>query len=402
MRLLSRQKIGRRSVLCALAALAVCAAVPANARASVGWIVHGRGFGHGVGMSAYGAYGYALHGWGYQAILAHYYRGTTIGFLRRPRVVRVLLAVDSGDAVFSEATAACGRRLDPSRFYEAHLVGRSVRLRTSGGRPLANCGHELRARGEDGIAIVGLGTYRGALEAIPSSESSDSLNVVNALPVNQYVKGVIPNESPPSWPPAELEAQAVAARSFALAAGVGGEGFDLYSDTRSQVYKGLESEYASSNAAARATANQVVEYKGHVAKTLYSACSGGHTESIQNVFGGPATPYLVGVPDPFDYYCPLHTWTLRFSGPRISSLLGAYLKGRLAKVVVTKRGLTPRIIEARLYGTGGVSAVSGEQLEIALGGYSTWMTFQKLVKRPGKPRSRVRRPSSGGVAQPSG
>ena len=64
-------------------------------------------------------------------------------------------------------------------------------------------------------------------------------------PVDQYVKGVIPNESPPSWPTEELKAQAVASRSFALTAGVGGNGFDLYADTRSQVYKGLESEYAT-------------------------------------------------------------------------------------------------------------------------------------------------------------
>ncbi|HXQ89418.1 MAG TPA: hypothetical protein VN733_07225, partial [Solirubrobacterales bacterium] len=52
---------------------------PAAAQASVSWVVHGRGFGHGVGMSAYGAYGYAKAGKGYRFILGHYYRGTTIG-----------------------------------------------------------------------------------------------------------------------------------------------------------------------------------------------------------------------------------------------------------------------------------------------------------------------------------
>ena len=54
-------------------------------------------------------------------------------------------------------------------------------------------------------------------------------------------------------------------------------------------------------------------YGGKIAETYFSACSGGHTESVQNVFFGPAVPYLVGVPDPYDYYCPLHNWTLRFS-----------------------------------------------------------------------------------------
>lgn len=360
--------------------LALMLALPAPAAAAVNWVVHGRGFGHGVGMSAYGAYGYALHGKGYRFILGHYYQGTTIGTVSGPHIVRVLLQISSGDVVFSNASGACGKALDPQRSYEAHRVGGSVRLRSSGGRPLANCGQRLRAAGNGGqIAIAGLGTYRGALETVPTEEAAGSLNVVNALPLEQYVKGVIPNESPPSWPAAELEAQAVASRSFALTAGVGGNGFDLYADTRSQVYKGLESEYTTSNAAAEATRGQVVEYGGKVAETLFSACSGGHTESIQDVFGGPAIPYLQGVPDPYDYYCPLHKWTLHFSGPQISARLGAYLKGRLKQVVITKRGVTPRIIAAKLIGTGGVSSVSGEQLEVALGGYGTWMSFEKVV-----------------------
>jgi stage II sporulation protein D len=367
---------------CALAASVALAglATVTPAQASVSWVVHGRGFGHGVGMSAYGAYGYALHGKDYPFILGHYYSGTTIGTLPGPRVVRVLLDVSRGDVGFSGASGACGVALDPARDYEAHRVARSVLLRSSGGELLANCGQKLRAAGAGTIAIAGIGSFRGALETVPTESDSGSLNVVNALAVDQYVKGVIPNESPPTWPEAELKAQAVASRSFALTAGVGGNGFDLYADTRSQVYKGLESEYARTNAMANATRGQVVEYQGKVAETLFSACSGGHTESIQYVFGS-AVPYLVGVPDPYDYYCPLHTWTLRFSGPEISAKLAAYLDGRLKQVVVTKRGVSPRIIEAKLIGTGGVSTVSGEQLEVALGGYDTWMTFEKVVSK---------------------
>ena len=350
-----------------------------SAQASVSWVVHGHGFGHGVGMSAYGAYGYAEHGKGYRFILGHYYTGASLGTISGPRVVRVLLDVSSDDVGFSGATSACGKALDPGRDYEAHRVGGAVKLRSSGGKPLADCGHRLRAAGGGQIAIAGEGTYRGALEAVPTESDSGSLNVVNALAVDQYVKGVIPNESPSSWPMAELRAQAVVSRSFALTAAVGGNGFDLYADTRSQVYNGLESETARSNAAAESTRGQVVEYGGKIAETYFSACSGGHTESVQNVFFGPAIPYLVGVLDPYDYYCPLHSWTLEFSGPEISSKLGGYLDGRLKQVVITKRGVSPRIISANLYGTGGVTKVSGEQLEVALGGYSTWMTFQKIA-----------------------
>ena len=370
--------INRVSATTAVASLLLALACPLAAQGSVSWVVHGRGFGHGVGMSAYGAYGYARHGKSYRFILGHYYRGTTIGTLTKPRVVRVLLDISPGDVEFSGATSACGQQLDPGRSYEAHRVARSVKLRTSGGKPLANCGRRLRAAGAGKIAIAGVGTYRGALETVPTESEAGSLNVVNALALEQYAKGVMPNEVPPSWPTEELRAHAIAVRSIALTGDVGGNGFDLYADTRSQVYEGLESEYAATNAAVAATRGQVVMYGGDVAQTLYSACSGGHTESAVNVFGSPV-PYLVGVPDPYDYYCPLHKWTLDFSGPEISSRLGAYLQGKLKQVVITKTGLSPRIISAKLVGTGGTTTVSGSELSVALGGYDTWMTFEKVV-----------------------
>lgn len=366
-------------LLIALAALVLTSVYPAAAQAGVSWVVHGRGFGHGVGMSAYGAYGYAKAGKNYRFILGHYYRGTTIGTLEKPRVVRVLLDIEPGDVEFSGATSACGKALDPARNYEAHRVGKSVKLRSSGGKPLANCGRKLRAAGRGKIAIAGHGTFRGALETVPTESDAGSLNIVNALALEQYVKGVMPNEVPPSWPTEELKAQALAVRSIALTGDVGGNGFELYSDTRSQVYEGLESEYDRTNQAVDATRGQVVMYGGDVAQTLYSACSGGHTESAVNVFGSPV-PYLVGVPDPYDYHCPLHKWTLDFSGPEISSRLGGYLQGKLKRVTITKTGVSPRIVSAKLIGTGGTTTVTGSQLSVALGGYDTWMTFEKVVK----------------------
>lgn len=350
-----------------------------SAQAGVSWVVRGHGFGHGVGVSQYGAYGFALHGKSYRFILAHYYQGTTIGEVSGVRVVRVLLDISPTDVGFSGATSACGRALDPGREYEAHRNGSRVKLRSSAGMPLADCGRKLRAAGRGKVTIAGVGTYRGALEVVPTESDVGSLNVVNALALEQYVKGVVPNESPPSWPAAELRAQAVEARSFALTAGVGGNGFDLYDDTRSQVYEGLGSETDSTNAATADTRGEVVMYGSKIAETFFSACSGGYTESVQNVFFGPPVPYLVGVPDPYDSLCPLHDWTLRFSGPEISAKLGGYLDGRLKQVVVTQRGVSPRIVAARLIGTGGVTKASGEQLQVALGAYSTWMSFEKIA-----------------------
>src|SRR6201996_5111843 len=167
--------------LLALAATLVCAGAPfaADARAQVSWVVHGPGFGPGVGMSAYGAYGYALHGKGYKFILGHYYPGTTLGTISGPNVVHVLLSTSTGDVDFSEATSACRTKLEPTRTYEAHRLGDTVVLRTSAGKPLAKCGAKLRAAGKGVINIAGVGRYRGALATLVNE--SGELNVVNAL-----------------------------------------------------------------------------------------------------------------------------------------------------------------------------------------------------------------------------
>ena len=87
---------------------------------------------------------------------------------------------------------------------------------SGGGKPLANCGRRLRAAGKGKIMIAGQGTYRGALETVPTESEAGSLNVVNALALEQYAKGVMPNEVPPSWPTEELRAHALAVRSIAL------------------------------------------------------------------------------------------------------------------------------------------------------------------------------------------
>ena len=174
---------------------------PVGAEASVSWVVHGRGFGHGVGMSAYGAYGYAKQGKNYRFILGHYYTGTSLGTLERTRVVRVLLDISPGDVEFSGATSACGKALDPGRSYEAHRNGNSILLRSSGGKALAGCGRKLRAAGRGKIAIAGQGTFRGALETVPTESDPGSLNIVNALALEQYVKGVMPKRCRPPGRP---------------------------------------------------------------------------------------------------------------------------------------------------------------------------------------------------------
>jgi len=339
---------------------------PAPGANAATWTVKGGGFGHGVGMSSYGSYGYATHGWSYRKILRHYYQHTRVRDLRKSHIVRVLLNVDPGNAYFSGAKRACGIKLNPKRTYGAKLHGTHVRLVRRSGKKLANCGTRLRTDNDGKVVFKGLGRYRGGFEAV-ASESSGSLNVVNAVDVNAYVKGVIPNEAIPSWPMTALRVQAVAARSIALTGSVGGNGFDLYNDTRSQVYGGYDTELHRTNKAASDTSNEVVSYKGKVALAMFSASSGGHTENVENVFYSSAVPYLEGVKDTYDDVSPYHRWVRSYSSSEMNSLLGGYVSGRLKKVVITKYGVSKRIVWARLYGTGGVTKIRGDTFQYALG-----------------------------------
>lgn len=354
-------------------------AAPARAGAAT-WIVNGGGYGHGVGMSAYGAYGFGLHGSDYRQILGHYFRGIRLTTMREAPQARVLLAVSPDDVSFTRARVACGERLDPSRTYSARRRGSSLRLLANSGKLLARCGPRLHARGGRMVRIEGLGTYRGALEVVPTDSASGSLNVVNRLDVNSYARGSLPGEVPPEWPMATLKAFAVAVRSIALSTEVGGNGFDLYSDTRTQIYGGVELESERTDRAVRATRGQVATYGGDVAQTTYFSSSGGRTES--GFLGAPEVPYLHSVPDPYDHYSPQHRWTFRFTQAEIDARLGPYVSGRLRGIRVTKRGDSPRIDYARLIGTGGASTIRGDTLAAALGLYDRWAYFKKVRGGP--------------------
>jgi stage II sporulation protein D len=241
---------------------------------------------------------------------------------------------------------------------------------------LARCGNRLHADSPGWLRIAGLGVYRGALETVPTESQTGSLNVVNALNVNNYVRGSVPAEVPPEWPLATLKTFAVAARSIGLSTDVGGNGFAIYSDTRTQNYGGVAVESARTDRATRATRNQVVTYRGEVAQTTYFSSSGGRTEA--GFLGAPPVPYLESVPDPYDYYSPLHRWTFRFTQAEIDARLGPFLKGRLRRIEVTERGSSPRIDYARLIGTAGTTTIRGDTLEAALGLYDRWAYFRKV------------------------
>ena len=122
------------------------------------------------------------------------------------------------------------------------------------------------------------------------------------VPLERYVRGVVSAEMPSSWPLAALEAQAIASRTYALTAHAGGSRFDVYSDTRSQVYLGVAAETAATNAAVAATAGKIVALRrAGRRRPTSSRAPGAMTESIQNAFlGSQPEPWLRGVADPYD------------------------------------------------------------------------------------------------------
>jgi stage II sporulation protein D len=357
-----------------LIALGACAALFSALAPVAGadWVIKGRGFGHGVGMSQYGAQGFAQHGRSYKQILHHYYLDTKLG-VAKTKKVRVLVGSGNSSVGFRGAKKACGHSTKPRGDYSFDLRNGQVKLRRGSG-VIANCGRQATAGGGKAVSIAG-DRYHGALIV---RRDNGALLSINKVSIDDYVKGVVPNEMPAAWEPAALKTQAVAARSFALATTVNGDGFDLYDDTRSQVYGGLDSERRSSNRAVAATSRQVLRYHGKVIVAYFSSTSGGRTESVQFGFPGASpVPYLKSAKDPFDDISPYHRWKLKRSDHTVASRLRGLFKGKLRRIKILETGVSPRIVRARIVGSRGSSVVSGPTLQGRLQLLSTWASFKR-------------------------
>jgi stage II sporulation protein D len=377
------------SLLTALLVLALSAPA-AQAATSSNFTVRGAGFGHGIGLSQYGAYGYAAHGSNSRDIVLHYYKGTQLGNMAG-RTIRVLLQQGKGTVWISGATRAGSHKLDSTKSYRLMKKGiDAVELRTSGGKRIATMQGVVTVSSSSGSfalggrAINGLsdGRYRGKLEV--RAGTFGGLTAVNALSLDDYIQGVIVGEMPTSWPQQALEAQAIVARSYALTTDAGGAIFDQYPDTRSQMYYGMSRETKGTNQAVQSTAGQVVMYGGTVASTYYFSTSGGRTENIENSWPGSSpVPYLRSVDDPYDNLSPRHRWRFVWSKSKLDAKLGSFVKGRLKSVKVTKRGESPRIVNAQVLGTRGSVNVTGPQLRSRLGLYDTWAYFVTIKSGQG-------------------
>jgi stage II sporulation protein D len=346
------------------------------------FVVTGRGWGHGVGLSQWGAYGFARQGATYERILAHYYSGTALGPAPISRVRVLLVPGKPRLTISSQAPFRVRDGLGETHTLEARAqtFGPGLRLRVDGRRQAqALPGPLLFIPGASPLRLDR--PYRGQLQV---SVVSGRLRAVNHVALEGYLFGVVPAEMPHHWPAEALKAQAVAARTYALAVRKVGGDFDLYPDVRSQVYRGIVGEKPSATAAVQATAGQVVLYRGQIAKTYFFSTSGGRTATVTDVWpGSPPIPYLVSVQDPYDSASPHHQWgPIPMKAARLQRVLRA--PGRLLDVraSVTASG---RVRTVTAIGSQGQATVSGADVRRALGLRSTWFRVGvlSLAQPPG-------------------
>ena len=346
--------------------LMVALCLPAQAGAGTLFLIDGRGWGHGIGMSQYGARGYARAGWGYERILAHYYPGTQLRAVPARRV-RVLLAEGRAEVEIGSTK--------PFRVVDAR--GKVRKLKPGTRRLVAARPGKLRfpLRYEPGASPLTLdgNAYRGALIV---HRDPRKLMVVNKLPLDRYLRGVVPWEMPDDWHSEALRAQSVVARSYVLATLKPGTRFDLYADTRSQVYGGIAAEARSTNLAIGSTAGQVLLWNGRVATTFYHSTSGGRTASVAEVWPrATPVPYLVSVPDPYDGLSKHHRWgPVRLTPVEVGKLLGL----GPVRDVIAARGPSGRVTELKLKLPTGTRTMLSQDFRRAVDLRSTWFAVRVL------------------------
>ena len=357
----------------------------------------GRGYGHGVGMSQYGARGRALAGQLAPAILAHYFAKTTLGTRDVNTTVRVLLLTGLASTPAKPLTIV-GRAgtwaIDGiARTFPADAKA-TLAPTTSGATTWA-----LTVTSATG-AILHTGTVTGyqyvrpvasttLLELVSKATTtniyrglfrlrlSTTAMVMNHVGLDLYLRGVVPLEMPSSWPVEALRAQAIAARSYAvyrLHPTVGT--YDVFDDTRSQVYRGRKAETTAGTAAVNATAGTVLLSGTAVVNALFHSAAGGWTENNENVFVSSsgkivagAVSYLRGSSDrapdgtAYDTASRYATWkTLTYTGATLSAILAKDARtnvGTLTKLDLSRRGVSGRLISVTLTGSLGTKTVSG-------------------------------------------
>lgn len=358
---------------------------------------YGRGYGHGLGMSQYGARGRALAGQDAATILTHYYPGTTLAATDPNQPVRILVlsrfkstaaiplriygrgapwTIDGIDGTFPQDALLRVIRIGAGlRVIVADATGATLLDQVTGGmvlvRPSAAATGRIQVWSKPGA----YDTYRGVIRLLVSGKGVD---VINETTLDLYLLGVVPAEMSPTWPTEALRAQAIAARSYAArrlhpATGT----FDLFDDSRTQVYRGSVGEKPGSSAAVADTTGQILMSGTAIVEALFHSDDGGATENNENVYvsssGGvfvQPVSYLRGSPDrapdgtSYDAGAPRATWqTASYTLDQLSAVFAADARtnvGALTALNLTDRGVSGRLISVTLTGSAGTKTVAGE------------------------------------------
>jgi stage II sporulation protein D len=354
------------------------------------FLVSGHGWGHGVGMGQWGAQGYALQGYTDDQILAAYYPGTTAGQTTASSV-RVLLASGKKNLTISSTQPIAivdGSGIDHTLPPGKTTLTPKLQLVVDGSSSKQALEPPLTFSPETGSTLTLGRAYRGQIVV---DVASGKLRAIDVLPLEQYLYGVVPAEMPSTWLSAALEAQAVAARSYALASRRAAAPFDVYADGRSQAYLGVSVETPAATEAVDETAGEVLLYNNQVADTLFSSSTGGWTQSAADAFGSAGLPYLVSLKDPYDTISPYHDWgPVPVTGQTLGKALG--VKGRIADATVAHNS-SRRVKTVKITSLSGATlrttSVRGTTTQSALGLRSTWFSVGVLSLQPPSPNAPV-------------
>lgn len=413
---LHRQHARRVALLVTVAVVAVVLpSASAQGAAGGNATFVGHGWGHGRGMGQYGAYGYAVNaGWTYDRILKHYYGGTTLATnAGNPTMTVELTRVTGLDTIVTGnglainnvavgAAAVLIRRTGSGAFqvYSATGCGGPWQARTGllgSGLTISTSGSQEVMGNLIHVCEPKKGTwYRGRLKVVDGGGKQYALNSVG---VQDYLRGVIPRESPASWGSAgsgrgmeALKAQAVAARSYALgSASRSPSGASTCDTTACQVYGGVFEQFPGkslkpledprTDAATLATIGRVMRAANRsIARTEFSSSTGGWT-------AGGTFPALEDLGDATPNN-PNHTWVTRSDGtpatysfPDVAARLGT---GAISSMAVTARSghgaEGGRATNVRVVSTTGVVRdFTGNQVRLALGLKSDWFSVSGIT-----------------------
>ena len=422
------RRVVRATLPCALLLIVVLGTAPTPASASGTFTFYGSGDGHGIGMSQWGAYGLAQMGWTHQHIVQHFFKGTRV-VTSAPLPGRIRVGLTSGrTSVHLRAQAG------QVRLWIGHPGGRLVGAIQSGTTwTVLARKHDYAVRRPNGKLVGGRGwggpranlivTYQdqGSRVFIPEADAiwyhgfaykrgSIEMNLTSCGDANGCVERLIARldfedyllglgEVPASWPMAAMQAQAVAARSYAA---YDVQHYPIRSDcncdltdgSSDQTYIGFNREAGTDGArwvkAVRSTAHEVATYHGNVIQAFYAASDGGHTDSVQDVWhgGNPAykIPWLTGVCDPGESTSanPWTDWKKSYSAAYVTSRLAPYTTsiGTIRRFRSIRRAAGGRIMSAVAVGSSGSHRVDGAQLKSALGWYDerVWINSDHTIR----------------------